>query len=95
MTTRQRSLLDASADPGLRRRRKQPTHGRTLTAEIGRRTCWWTGPGIVDLLDRVGTPRQWDHLRRQWMCPVDRASDVLALAEHADHRPTIVMAVDR
>lgn len=94
MVTRQRSLLDITADPGLRRPRHPKARG-TITAEVGRRTCWWTGTGIVGLLDRVGSPRQWDHLRRQWMCPVDRASDVLALAEHADGRPTIVVDVDR
>jgi len=69
---------------------------RTLTVEIGRRTGWLTGWGVVDLLNRTGCDRrQWDHIRRMWMIPVDRVSDVLALAEHADSRPTIVVSVDR
>lgn len=68
---------------------------RTLTVEVGRLTAWLTGAGVVGLLNRTGSPRQWDHLRRLWMIPVDRASDVLALAEHADKRPTIVVDVER
>jgi len=71
------------------------TTRRPLTVEVGRCTAWLTGAGVVGLLNRTGSPRQWDHLRRQWMCPVDRASDVLALAEHADKRPTIVVEIDR
>lgn len=95
--TRQRCLLEVSPDRAPRQRRKStaPKGDRTVTAYIGRRTCWLTGAGVVELLDRVGSPRQWDHLRRQWMCPVDRASDVLALAEHGNRQPTVVEAVDR
>ncbi len=71
------------------------TTRRTVTVEVGRRTAWLLGTGVVDLLDRIGSPRQWDHLLRRWMCPIDRAGDLIALAEHADKRPTIVIEVDR
>lgn len=71
------------------------TTRRTLTAEIGLRTAWLVGEGIVGLTIRTGSPRQWDHNRKRWMVPVDRAADILALAEHVDNRPTIVVAVDR
>jgi len=53
------------------------------------------GAGLVDVLDYVQTPRQWDHRRRQWMVPVDRVDDVLARCEHQLGMAVTVTAVDR
>ncbi len=80
-----------------RSRKRRETRARHLTVEVGRRTAWLAvaGVGLVDVLDYVQTPRQWDHRRRQWMVPVDRVDDVLARCEHQLHMTVTVTAVDR
>jgi len=88
-----------TAAPALfgRPKRRRTLRGRALTVETGRRTAWLgiDGAGLVDVMDFVGTPRQWDTQRRQWMVPVDRAADVIAACEHRHGMAVTVTAVDR
>lgn len=79
------------------KRKSRTARAGHLTVEVGRRTAWLSmdGMGLVDVLDYIGTPRQWDHRRRQWMVPVDRADDVLARCEHQLRMTVTVTAVDR
>jgi hypothetical protein len=82
-------------------RRDRWTSIRTLHVECGRRTAWLYGGRAKHLIEhaaqRAGTPcpSMWDHRRRVWMIPIDRADDILVFAEHVEGRFTTVEAVDR
>jgi len=93
-------LEDGRQDPWAIDRRDRWTSTRTLHVEVGRRTAWLYGGRAKHLIEsasqRSGAPipSMWDHLRRIWMIPIDRADDVLVY-EHVEGRFTTVEAVDR
>jgi hypothetical protein len=73
--------------------RDRRSSARTLHLEVGRRTVWLYGGQVRQLIDRAcrraGTePRtQWDHRRRVWRIPVDRADDLLSRHHRQDPAP--------
>lgn len=72
------------------------TSTRTLHVECGRRTAWLYGGRVKQLIERAGLERSmFDHSRKVWMIPIDRADDVMVYAEHFEGRFTTVEAVDR
>ncbi len=88
-----------TAAPALfgRPKRRRTLRGRALTVETGKHTAWLRsdGAGLVDVMDFVGTSRQWDTQRRHWMVPINRASDVIAACEHRHGMAVTVTAVNR
>ncbi len=66
---------------------------RILHLEVGRRTAWLYGGQVRQLIDRAcrraGTelPTQWNHRRRVWKIPVDRADDLLSRRHRQDRVP--------
>ena len=84
--TQQSSRFETAAERG------------TVRVEVGARSCWLYGAGLVRLLDELEIPRMRDwhpDRKRVLMCGVDRVGDVLALLEHRDRRVVEVVAVDR
>ncbi|GAA3172744.1 hypothetical protein GCM10010531_27840 [Blastococcus jejuensis] len=94
-------MADGRRDPFEVDRRDRWTSTRTLHVECGRRTAWLYGGRAKHLIEsaaqRSGAPipSMWDHLRRLWIVPIDRADDILVYAEHVEGRFTTVEAVDR
>ncbi len=92
---------DGRRDPHEVDRRDRWTSARTLHLEVGRRTAWLYGGRTKQLIEhaaqRSGTPcpSMWDHRRRVWMIPINRADDILVFAEHVEGRFTTVEVVDR
>lgn len=78
-------------------RKPRPRRATSLHVEVGKRTAWLKvdGAGLVDALDYVGTPRQWDYRRRVFMVPIARLDDVLARVEHGLGWAVTVEAVTR
>lgn len=83
--------------PALFARPRRKRRACLLTIEIGRRSAWLSvvGAGLVHAIDAVGSPRQWDPTRRQWMVPARRAHDLAAHCEHALGMAVAVVAVER
>lgn len=76
----------------------EPVVRSTVRVEVGARTCWLYGAGLVRLLDELEIPRMRDwhpDRKRVLMCPVDRVGDVLALLEHRDRRIVELTTVNR
>ncbi|SCX37983.1 hypothetical protein SAMN03159343_0258 [Klenkia marina] len=63
--------------------------------EVGRRTAWLRGKGLLRALDDAGIPRMRCPIRKQWCCPTNRVDDLLAILEHRNRRLVEVVAVDR
>jgi hypothetical protein len=63
--------------------------------EVGRQSAWLRGAGLIKLANQVASPRTWCPREKCLTVPIDRVGDILALAEHRDHRVLTVVAVDR
>lgn len=63
--------------------------------EVGSRSAWLRGPGIVPALDLVECPRMWCPRERCLTIPRVYLDDVLAVLEHTQRRTVILTAVDR
>lgn len=88
-------LGDGRRDPAQRRPR-DGVATQTLHVLVGpRHTAWLIGGRVPSLLRHLDVPTQFDHAKRLWSIPVNRVDDVLAYAEHAEHRFVTVEAVDR
>jgi len=79
--------------PRVQRRRRQSKG--PVRIEVGARSCWGYGTGLVGALDEIQSPRMFCPFRKTWSFPVDRCDDLLALLEHRDRRFVEVVAVDR
>lgn len=77
---------------------EEPYQRATVRVEVGRRSAWLYGAGLVRYLDELEVPRQWDwhpDRKRALMCPTDKVGDLLALLEHRDRRVVELTTVDR
>lgn len=79
------------------RRDGQPyARRRTVRVELGRRSAWLTGPGVVPACDAVGSPRMRPvPYVADWCVPLAYAADVIAYLEHCQRRRVEVVEVDR
>ncbi len=77
------------------RRNRQSVRGTILHVELGRRTAWLYGAQVKGLINAVDAPSQWDPAHRTWTVSVTRVDDVIAWAEHRQHRVITVKRVAR
>ena len=69
---------------------------RELHVELHRHTARLRGTHVRQLLDAAGvTTRMYDRERGCWARPVDRAADVLAVAEYRQRRIVTVIEAER
>ncbi len=59
---------------------------RLVEVEVGKRTAYFTGTGVVAVLDALGIPRMRCPYTRRICCPIDRADDAIAFMEHRQRR---------
>ncbi|MCF6507379.1 hypothetical protein E9549_08155 [Blastococcus sp. MG754426] len=77
---------------------EEPHQRATVRIEVGARSCWLYGRGLVRLLEELDIARMRDwHPDRKGvlMCPINRVGDLLALLEHRDRRIVELSSVDR
>lgn len=67
--------------PVPKRRRRGCASSRPVTVEVGRRSAWLRGPGLVKMAEEVGSPRMWCPRKRCLTVTIDRVGDILAMLE--------------
>lgn len=82
------------AEPALFTRREARPRP-PVEIEVGKRSAWLRGSGIVAVLDLVESPRQWCPFRHCYTVPIAYVDDLLVVLEHAQRRAVILTAVDR
>lgn len=61
-----------------------------LRIEVGRYSAWVRGRGVRDLIDRVGSRRQYDPVEGCWTMPAAAAADLAAFVEHRGGSASLV-----
>lgn len=82
------------AEPALFTRREARPRP-PVEIEVGKRSAWLRGPGIVAALDAVESPRMWCPREHCLTIPRDFLDDVLAVLEFQQRRTIVLTAVDR